>query len=88
MFTIDESMGEVNEEESSGGSEFSSFRVNIEAKRISDGQFVSKVFSESMIVKAFVNGLNYGEKEGGRVGIGYDELISKCSVESIFHKWM
>lgn len=88
ILTADEGEGEDSKEESSNGSALSPHRVNIEAKRISEGQFISKVFSEGMIVKAFVNGLKYGEKEGGRVGRGYDELMSKCSVESIFHKWM
>ncbi len=65
-------------------------RIDIVARRNSEGQYISKVFSEGMIVKAFVNGLNYGEKSenGGRVGLGYDELLERCSVESIFHKWM
>lgn len=66
----------------------SSGRVIVEAKRVSEGQVISKVFSEGTIVKAFVNGLNHGETDGGRVGIGHGELLRKCSVESIFHKWM
>lgn len=81
QFTFDVCMEE-------GDDQTSSCRVNIVAKRVSEGQAISKVFSEGMIIKSFVNGLNSGEKNGGRVGIGYDKLSSMCSVESIFHKWM
>lgn len=70
------------------GDSSKSNRVNIVANRNSEGQFVSKVFTEGVVIKAFVNGLNYGEDNGGRVGIGYDNLIKICTVESIFHKWM
>lgn len=58
----------------------------ITAKRKSEGQVISKVFSEGMVINAFVSGL-WGE-EGGRVGLGYDELMNMISVESVVHKWM
>lgn len=63
-------------------------RVNIVARRDSNGQFISKVFSEGAIIKSFVSGLNHGEAEGGRVGIGREDLMKACSVQSIYHKWM
>lgn len=66
----------------------SSVRINITARRDSEGQFISKVFSEGAIVKSFVSGLSNGEEEGGRVGIGRDDLIKACSIQSIYHKWM
>jgi hypothetical protein len=82
QFTFDICM----EEEEEG--QTSSDRVNIVAKRVSEGQVISKVFSEGMIIKSFVSGLNNGESNEGRVGIGYDKLSTMCSVESMFHKWM
>ena len=64
-------------------------RINITAKRISNGQVISKVFSEAMIIKTFVNGLNsHGVNIEKKVGIGHKELLQKCRVESIFHRWM
>ena len=64
-------------------------RINITAKRISNGQVISKVFSEAMIIKTFVNGLNNdGVNIEKKVGIGHKELLQKCRVESIFHRWM
>ena len=65
-----------------------SVRVNIVARRDSEGQFISKVFSEGAIVKSFVSGLNLGENDGGRVGIGHDDLMKVCRIQSIYHKWM
>ena len=76
----------VDEDEKS--SQSNRARVNIVATRVSKGQFVSKIFSEGMVVKAFVNGLNNGETDGGRVGLGYDQLMEMTSVESTFHLWM
>ena len=60
--------------------------IVILATRNSEGQVISKVFSEGMVIKAFVSGL-WGE-EGGRVGLGYEELMDIVSVESVIHKWM
>ena len=60
--------------------------ILITARRKSEGQVVSKVFSEGMVIKSFVSGL-WGE-EGGRVGLGYDELIKMISIENVVHKWM
>lgn len=65
-----------------------SARINIVARRDSEGQFISKIFSEGAIIKSFVSGLNHGEEEGGRVGIGHDKLMQICSIQSIYHKWM
>jgi hypothetical protein len=63
-------------------------RILIEVRRVSEGQFVSKAFSEGLLVKAFVEGLIDGDEGCGRVGIGRKELLTRCSVESMFHKWM
>ena len=65
-----------------------SIRVNIVARRDSNGQFISKVFSEGAIIKSFVSGLNHGVIEGGRVGIGREDLMKACSLQSVYHKWM
>lgn len=54
--------------------------------RDSDGQSVSKVFSEGLIIKSFVYGL-LGDKDG-REGLGRDEVLKKLSIESFNHKWL
>ena len=59
-------------------------KIQIEAKRNSEGQTVSKVFSEMLIVKAFIKGLS-GEEDTYRTNTELSELIS---IDSIFHKWM
>ena len=61
-------------------------RINLVAMRNAEGQTVSKVFTEGLIIKSFVSGI-YGD-EDGRTGIGRDELLSKLSVETVLHKWM
>lgn len=60
--------------------------IRLDARRESEGQTISKVFSEGLIVKTFVSGLL--DEEGGRVGINKDELVSLCDIEKIIHKWM
>lgn len=65
-------------------------RVEITAVRNSEGQCVSKAFSEGVIVKALAKGLC--ERVDGDAGSssvdGGDELRRRVSVESIYHKWM
>jgi hypothetical protein len=57
-------------------------RIQLTAWRITQGQTVSKAFSEKQVLLAFVRGLGEGRgaeilKEGGRV-----------EVDSVFHLWM
>jgi hypothetical protein len=54
--------------------------------RDADGQTVSKVFTEGLVIKSFVNGI-LGEEDGLQ-GLGIDQLLDKISVESYNHKWM
>lgn len=54
--------------------------------RDAEGQTVSKVFTEGLVIKSFVNGI-LGE-EDGRQGLGRDQLLEKLSVESYNHKWI
>jgi len=66
-------------------------RLEITAVRRAEGQFVSKVFSEGMIVKALVEGICGridDAADGGGSGVDDDELRKRVSVESIYHKWM
>ena len=58
-------------------------KIEIEAKRNSEGQTVSKVFSEMLIVKAFIKGLSGEDTE--RTNTELEELVS---IDSVFHKWM
>ncbi len=62
------------------------FTVVLKAFRDSNGQTVSKVFSEGLIIKSFVAGLL--DEEGGKVGLGKDELLSKIEIKEFVHKWM
>jgi hypothetical protein len=78
------SSGLVSVEDYDEEGEFNSFKKTIEltAKRITEGQTVSKVFSEKQIILAFVKGLN--EKRG-------EEILMEggnIKVDSIFHLWM
>mmetsp|Transcript_3336 Transcript_3336/g.7659 ORF Transcript_3336/g.7659 Transcript_3336/m.7659 type:complete len:227 (-) Transcript_3336:95-775(-) len=58
-------------------------RIRVVATRISEGQTVSKMFSEKLIVTEFVKGISGSEPERS------SEMLSKLvSVDSVFHKWM
>ena len=61
--------------------------LDLVALRNEEGQSISKVFSEELIIKSFVSGL-YGEGEGGYVGKGKDEMFDVLSMEKVIHKWM
>jgi len=65
-------------------------RVEITAVRNSEGQCVSKAYSEGVIVKALAKGLceRVDGDAGSSPGGGDDELRERVSVESIYHKWM
>ena len=60
--------------------------INLIAMRNSEGQTISKVFTEGLVIKSFVSGLD-GD-EDGKTGINRDELLEKVSVEKVVHKWM
>ncbi len=62
------------------------FTVVLKAFRDSNGQTVSKIFSEGLIIKSFVAGLL--DEEGGKVGLGKDKLLSKIAIKEFVHKWM
>ena len=57
-------------------------RIELQAKRIKEGQTIPKIFSEKQICLAFIKGLN--EKKG-------QELLAeggRVVVDSVFHIWM
>eukprot|EP00536_Pseudo-nitzschia_multiseries_P000760 jgi/Psemu1/321773/estExt_fgenesh1_pg.C_90045 len=58
-------------------------RIRLLATRNSEGQTISKIFSEKLIVLAFVKGI-----AGEDANKANDDLSSMISVESVFHKWM
>lgn len=57
--------------------------VEIEAKRNSNGQTVSKTFTEKLVVQAFCDGIN--GKQDDRTGVAPADFVS---IQSFFHKWM
>ena len=57
--------------------------ITVLVKRNSNGQVVSKMFSEKLIIQAFVKGLSGEEQE--RIGTGPTDYVT---VESVFHKWL
>jgi len=59
--------------------------IDLVAIRNDEGQSISKVFSEGLIVKSLTSGL-YGE--GGYVGKGKDELFAILTMDKVVHKWM
>ena len=50
------------------------------ARRNPEGQTVSKMFSEKIIVQKFVESMSEAEKS--------ETLSTYVSVDSVFHKWM
>ncbi len=62
-----------------------SVTINLVAIRNEEGQSISKVFSEGLIIKSLVSGL-YGE--GGYVGKGKEKLFEVLNMEKVIHKWM
>lgn len=70
--------------------------LEIVAVRNSEGQCVSKVFSEGIIVKALAKNLcemlkgdgSSGSSSSSSLGRYDDTLAKKVSVYSIYHKWM
>ena len=73
----------VSEEDMDEGFEMDNYKKNVQltAWRLTEGQTVSKYFSEKQIVLAFVKGLSEGKGK---------ELLDKGNVEleSVFHLWM
>ncbi len=57
--------------------------IEILAKRNSQGQTVAKLFSERLVVQAYVKGVS-GE-EGKLYGTPPSDVVA---VSSVFHKWM
>lgn len=58
-------------------------RIRLIATRNSEGQTVSKIFSEKLIVTEFVKSISGNDPERS------DEMLSTlASVDSVFHKWM
>ncbi|VEU33908.1 unnamed protein product [Pseudo-nitzschia multistriata] len=58
-------------------------RIRLLATRNSEGQTVSKIFSEKLIVLAFVKGISGDDaQKAGK------DLSNMVSIESIFHKWL
>ena len=58
-------------------------RIRVVATRISEGQTVSKMFSEKLIVTEFVKSISGSDPERSN-----EDLSKLVSVDSVFHKWM
>eukprot|EP00537_Pseudo-nitzschia_pungens_P016990 CAMPEP_0172400108 /NCGR_PEP_ID=MMETSP1061-20121228/44234_1 /TAXON_ID=37318 /ORGANISM="Pseudo-nitzschia pungens, Strain cf. pungens" /LENGTH=203 /DNA_ID=CAMNT_0013133229 /DNA_START=86 /DNA_END=697 /DNA_ORIENTATION=- len=58
-------------------------RIRLLATRNPEGQTISKMFSEKLIVLAFVKGIT-----GEDIDKANENLSNMISVESVFHKWM
>lgn len=71
---------------SSSSEEDEEGQIMLVAMRNAEGQTVTKVFTEGLVIKSFVSGL-YGD-EGGRTGLGKDELMDIMSIQKCIHKWM
>ena len=56
-------------------------RIRLRATRISEGQTVSKMFSEKMVVTEFVKRINLATESPSALG-------NVVSMDSYFHKWM
>ena len=57
--------------------------VEVVVKRNSDGQTVSKIFSEKLIVQAFYDGIR--GKQDDKTGVAPTD---KVQVQSVFHRWL
>eukprot|EP00970_Alexandrium_tamarense_P020853 scaffold15773_cov193-Alexandrium_tamarense.AAC.5 len=57
-------------------------QVCLEAKRISQGQTISKVFSEKQVILAYLNGLD------DRLGQDISVECGDIEIDSVFHLWM
>lgn len=57
--------------------------IEVQVKRNSKGQTVSKMFTEKIVVQAYCNGIV--GKDEARTGKAPTDLVS---VLSVFHKWM
>jgi hypothetical protein len=55
--------------------------IDVVAKRNSEGQSLNKIFSEKLIIQAFVRGLVERIDDKNQLG-------NTLSVESVFHKWL
>jgi hypothetical protein len=64
--------------------------LEIVVKRNSEGQTISKIFSEKMVVQAFVNSFMGKDVQEGKQPMTNREAPTKelVQVESVFHKWM
>ena len=60
--------------------------VVLVAMRNSEGQTVSKVFTEGLVIKSFAAGLY--EDETGKTGLRRDELMDTIYIKKCIHKWM
>lgn len=58
-------------------------RIRVVATRVSEGQTVSKMFSEKLIVTEFVKSISGGDPERSS-----EDLSKLVSIDSVFHKWM
>ena len=72
-----------------GGMKFSvkpgidSSHIEIVVKRNSEGQTISKLFTEKLVVSAYCSGIKGEEDE--RFGKSPSDIVA---IESIFHRWM
>lgn len=58
--------------------------LEVLVKRNSQGQVVSKMFSEKLIVQNYVKGIS-GQDDEGRFGTAPTNAVA---IESVFHKWL
>uniref|UniRef100_A0A7S1ZXL1 Uncharacterized protein n=1 Tax=Ditylum brightwellii TaxID=49249 RepID=A0A7S1ZXL1_9STRA len=71
----------VSEEDENDDEAKEARRIQLVATRNSEGQTIGKIFSEKLIVQAFVSGIS-GERNDG------NNLSEFVAIESMFHKWM
>jgi hypothetical protein len=58
--------------------------LEVLVKRNSQGQVVSKMFSEKLIVQNYVKGIS-GQDDENRFGTAPTDAVT---IESVFHKWL
>ena len=71
-----------DEDDEIGVGTLSGRRIRLLATRISEGQTVSKMFSEKMVITEFIKGISSATDSSSSA------LGNAVSVESYFHKWM
>lgn len=62
--------------------------LEIVVKRNSEGQTVGKIFSEKLVVLAFVKSFTGKDEEGKELTANDPPTKELVKVESVFHKWM